>query len=443
MDVFRRRVRSSVRATTAATLAAVFVCLATFAAQAQTTDPYPTRTTAQLKNLLLHPDPAWPVDWPYDDISGNAAGGVTYNMWWFHWQPGRGANGEIAPTAPCIPGTGEIEYSGYCFKIGETHLDNGIREYTNRGLRVTAILPGVPKWARLQACQNLDGCAPANPADFARFAAFLAWRYNGHNGNGRIVDFVIGNEVNAVEFFNIGCGNGTPCNATAWYDKYAAVYNAAYDAIKGQQQNAKVFFSFTGHFAVPDTPQAPPYRLSARGFILQLATRVAPRSWRVAWHPYPQDETLQTPYFSADDWPNITMGNVGAIVGWLKQMFPLVPSAGEVHLTEFGISSNTTVINYAGLPPSQPSSEGIQAQQVCNALINVVGTPGIENFVYQWHHDMPINLLFGLTPSPPVRRRGCRTPTRTSFRGSTGPSATVPKSPRSSASTAASRSCRS
>lgn len=330
--------------------------------------PYPNRSTYQIK--AIQPD-RWPNK---DEISGNNTGGVVFNMVWDEWEANRNS-------PPCA--AGEIIFDQHCFQLRGDY-DNDLREYSRRGLVITAIVFGTPAWARnTSLCPPRSSraerfCAPRNPADFARFVRMLARRYNGLNGNGRIADFVIQNEVNANDWYDIGCGGVLgACNKDAWIQNYATLYNAAYDAVIAEQPYAKVLISLEHHFDEKfDNLAAPSPLLSGKTFLRGFNNLVGNRAWRVAYHPYPKD--LFSPSFGANDYPYVTYGNIGVLIGWLHQAFPNKPSAWVVQLTESGINS-------AG-PNSDPQR---QARAVCNSFRNVLGTPGIENYVYHRMVDYP------------------------------------------------------
>lgn len=301
---------------------------------------------------------------------------VKLDLAWYVWEPSR-------DPVPC--GSGYQAYDGYCFRI-DAATDRAIKDWTNRGVLVSAAIWGVPSWARIAGCSPYTAdpwfqnfCAPRDAADYARFVGMLASRYNG-GANGRIADFIIHNEVNHNIWFDVGCGQNasgggiTPCDKNAWIQRYADNFNAAYDRIKSHQSEAKVFVPFDQNFDSSLTNLNTNWPLiGAEEFIDGFAARAGARQWQVAYHPYPKGWSL--PNFDPKDLPQVTFGNVGVIVGHLMARFPTRPHAWEVQLTEQGINSG------AG------SSEAQQDTGLCTAHRNVLGTPNITSFILYRYKD--------------------------------------------------------
>ena len=310
-------------------------------------------------------------------IIGNEVHGVAMNLVWAEWQPQQSKS--------C--GANQVQYDGYCFNKNQAIID-AIREYTNHGVVVTAVVYGVPDWAR-RDCVNPKKrvvqapmfCAPVDgkASDYGRFAGFVANFFNGEKGNGRVADFVIHNEVNSYMWFNIGCSD-TNCNLNTWTRVYADSYNAAYDYIKKEQKNAKVLISFDHYFGAT---KGISYR--ADNFLKTLVPKLGNRDWMLAFHSYPPD--LASPEFGANDYNThgiISFGNIGVLAGWLRQHYPNDPHAWEIQLTENGI-------NGVGASMQQR-----QQAQLCQAFRNVLGTPGITSFVYHRLVDHPDEVAGGL-----------------------------------------------
>ncbi len=326
--------------------------------------PYPPFNAHDIK--AIGPD-AWRNR---DQLVNAGVGGVIFNQLWSTWQP----SPDLSLRDP-----NTFEYDGMVWRIDPVR-EKQIRWYSSRGIKVTAVLFATPDWARQANTQKVAGVqlvdpkfiAPDNPEDFARFAGMLAKRYNGANGNGRIVNFIIQNEVNSLDWYNPGCGvSAHPCEVEDRIQSYATIFNMAYDRILQEQSKAHVFFSFDHHFG---TEYYDAKRFSsAQRFIETLDPLVSPREWRIAYHSYPSD--LFNPTFSPYDYPKVTFGNLGLLAGYLRQRFPTKPHAWDIHLTENGLNAGA------------PSSEAFQDTQMNLATRNVIGTPGITNYVYHRMRD--------------------------------------------------------
>ena len=332
-------------------------------------DVYPTRKSIK----SLQPDGA-----SIDEIAGNATHGVVMNMVWMNWQPSQHSD--------C---SGEALYDGNCYNIS-SNIENEIKAYTDKGVVVTAIIWGVPDWARISNCSSYPTvgahfCAPApgKEVDYGRFAGFLAHYFNGENGHGRIADFVIHNEVNNYQWFNPGHNSLSSSNLEKQAESYAKSFNAAYDYIRKEQKQAKVLISLDHFFGKQNAGNG---SFASRDFLQKLIPKLGDREWRLAYHSYPP--SLIEPVFGPNDWRDhderITFGTLGILAGWLRQNYPDKPYTWEIQLTENGIN---------GYPSSRQSA---QKQYLCQAFKNVLGTPGIESFVYHRLIDHPDETKDGL-----------------------------------------------
>jgi hypothetical protein len=335
------------------------LCMIGYSAQAQVTTPYPAKTIYQMKNI--QPDvQSWGTvggsGWNANvsQLVGNHAGGIVEDLVWQSWEP-------------TYPGTctgSQISFEGHCFTVDST-VEAAIQTFTSQGLAVTGILYGTPSWANAgKSCASSEWCSPNNASDYGRFVRFIANRYNGTQGHGRVVDFVIDNEVDQKSWYNCGCSTNA-----AWEQDYANNFNAAYDGVKAEQTNARILMSFD-HTWSPALDS--PSQISVSEFIQAAAPLIGSRNWQIALHPY--SIKVGGPTFSPDDINAgyTTFGDIGVIIGWLQQLYPGTAAASAVELTESGFDSN----------PANGESEAGQNTAVCNSFYNVVGTPGIDNYVY-------------------------------------------------------------
>jgi hypothetical protein len=332
--------------------------------------PYPVVTPFQLKGIGIETRDAW----QYSHVLSHEPGGIVTNLPWNHYQGTR----LFAPCPASTPDTTWVAFEGFCYSAPKATEDL-IKTFSDANVRVTGILLFPPDWAALN-CEKpykfLCGTHPFWAPDFGRFARFIAWRYNGQNGVGRVIHYVIHNEVNSPwAYYSDGCGQPGygACTISGQVARYADDWNRAYDGIKSHQAAAKVFVSLTNRFSGADNPnppgpgQPPVPGITIQTYLTQFASYVGARQWQLAVHAYPMSDV--SPVFSPND-PDITPGAIGKLAGWLRRQFPSTPSAWEVYLTENGLHGNDADTGYQ------------QSLWLCEAFRNVVGTPGVEGYLY-------------------------------------------------------------
>ena len=335
----------------------------------------------------IHPDHYGP-----EELTGGQIGNISVNLLWTKWQP-------------VLKNKCDIKYLGHCFKKDKV-ADMLINRWNKVGTKTTGIIYGVPEWARKnnKSCSPAQKgfeifCSPDNPQDFARFAGMLAKQYKG-----KITNFVIFNEVNTNVWYDIGCGEKpSDCDYKKWVKSYSDNYNAAYDSIIKENPNAKVLISIDHHFDLgpgvinTDVGQV----LSAKELIKEIDKKAGNRNWNVAIHPYPPN--IRCSNFSVDDlnkYKKITFGSIGLVVGWLHKEFPTKFEKLDVQITEAGVNSANLC-----------SSEKAQAKAICDSFRNVLGTPGITNFIYHRLKDntQEGGLLLGLIRMDDKRKPSWKT----------------------------------
>ncbi|MEN3273096.1 MAG: polysaccharide biosynthesis protein PslG [Actinomycetota bacterium] len=208
-------------------------------------------------------------------------------------------------------------------------LDTIISAARQRGINVLGMLWRTPAWANGNQPPNTG---PNNPADYARFATWIAGHYRG-----QIAAWEVWNEPNQSDFFT----GADPA-------KYAALVRAAYPAFKAGDPTASVV---VGSVALNDTDWlSRMYDAGVSGAYDILST-----------HPY-QQPTDQGPEI-ADDGQRWTLDHIGAVHAL---MVARGDGAKKIWATEYGWSSHANT--GAEATWNKGVTEAVQADYLARSL---------------------------------------------------------------------------
>jgi polysaccharide biosynthesis protein PslG len=224
----------------------------------------------------------------FADMRSMGIGWVRFDISWTN----------VAPNGP-----GQYQWSGY---------DRVVKAARSRNLAIIGILDYTPEWARQSACAGEFTCMPADPGQYARYAADTAAHYAPLGVN----VWEIWNEPNITPFFS-------PKPNPA---QYVSLLRAAYPAIKRVNSSATVLTgglspagTHGGNYSPPDFLNLM-YANGARGYFDA-----------VAHHPYtyPDTPARNNPY---DAW------------GQLQELRNSMVAHGDggklIWLTEYGAPTN-------------------------------------------------------------------------------------------------------
>jgi len=270
---------------------------------------------------------------------------------WQTWQP-------VFRAPPCT--SGWVAWEGACF-VTDRDAESTLQALTEAGVRAIGAIAGTPEWAREPDCPDDAGatCGPADPADFARFAGYLAWRYRGLSsaGGAQIDDYVIWPSANDSASFVSGPVGLSSTHRRAW----VALFVSAFDAIREHRPTATVRAALSADVFTER-------RGADRGeeWLEALSDEAEERAWDVAVTPAVLDTDTWT--FGPDDAPVTTPGTVNRVAGWLAARWPERTPGLLVFDTVF---SSTVRFDPA-----------VQSRAVCAAYQQMLATPGIDGFVY-------------------------------------------------------------
>lgn len=214
---------------------------------------------------------------------------------------------------------------------------------------------------------------------------------------GRVVGFVMGNEVNSHWFLS----NRGLATMEEFAEDYLSAVRLAHDAIRGQSSWARVYISLEHHWNIRYPAGTELQCFPGRSFLDYFARRAREQGdldWNVAFHPYP--ENLFEPRFWNDktattnaDTPRITFKNLQQLTAYLKRPELLFHGAPRhLILSEQGFHT-----------PSAADGETIQAAAFCYAYKKIEALEGVDAFIYHRHVDNPNEggLLLGLRGMTP------------------------------------------
>lgn len=293
---------------------------------------------------------------------------------------------------------------------GRSYAFNGqiIAEYdyvfstlTNKGISITAIIlndihPGYMQLIHPKA--RSGGRAPYyafNATDeegtefIAAIGSFLANRYSG-SGHGKVMNWVIGNEINARNEWNYIEYMDTP----SYVEEYAKAFRIFYNSILSVNGNARVYLSLDQQWGKS--------LYSSNGYgskeILDEFNRNIKAGgnidWGVAYHPY------NYPLTSAKAWstsgrassyvldsettPVITIKNIHVLTNYLQKE-ELLTDSGEVRhvtLSEMGYTSS--------------AGQDLQAASFVYAYKIIEANRYIDNMLFSRETDAPSEVADGL-----------------------------------------------
>ncbi len=307
-------------------------------------------------------------------------------------------------------------YEGKTFQINAAlinELDRQVKRLSDAGVAVTAIL--LNGWNERVPELNRPGLTERLPAAMAQYyafnvetetgfravkamASFLAKRYNGRNGYGKITNWVIGNEINNQYWNYMG-----DYNVMDYTRIFQESFRAFYTAIKSECANDNVMFSIDQYWNM-EPEAAPVGKYRAREVVEWFNNwdyaggRI---NWGLALHPYPYP--LAKPEFWDDfetgklndsvDSPVVSFANLHVITDFMQNEAIRQPDGQvrKIFLTEQGFSSTY----------GQEDRQTQQAAAVALSYSIVESNPFISAYLLSRQEDSMdeavVGLRFGLS----------------------------------------------
>ncbi|WP_437188047.1 DUF5722 domain-containing protein [Planctomicrobium sp. SH668] len=275
-------------------------------------------------------------------------------------------------------------------------LESQIRPLSDRGILVYLIVlvyaSGDPAVDRILLHPNYSQSAPNRLSGFNTLTdegrewlqatfSFMGHRWRSTEaGDGRVVGYIIGNEVNSHrEWSNVG-----EIPADEFIEQYLKAVRLAFNSVRSQDPAARIYLSLD-HFWGRGLDDRPMQTMGGKYLVDRFAQRARETGdfeWHLAYHPYPED--LFNPAFwndqsptSNDDSPRITFKNLEVLTAYFERDELLFNGrTRSIILSEQGFNSRESV-----------ESLQEQAAAYCLAWKKVERLPTIEAFIYHRHVD--------------------------------------------------------
>jgi hypothetical protein len=199
--------------------------------------------------------------------------------------------------------------------------------------------------------------------------------------HGRVVGYIVGNEVNSHWFWS----NQGEVTMEAFAHDYHDSVRLIHSAVRSAAEWPRVYISLEHHWNIRYPGGSEKQAFGGRTFIdhfAELAKQNGDFDWQVAFHPYP--ENLFDPRFwldtsAVDDFetPRITFRNIDVLTRYLQQ-----PAL------QFNGNTRRVILSEQGFhTPDGPDGEQIQAAAYCLAWKIVNRVDGIDAFILHRHVD--------------------------------------------------------
>lgn len=301
--------------------------------------------------------------------------------------------------------TVNYEYNGKTYQFNGqvvAEYDNIFKILNNKGICVTAILlnNNNGKFPQLIHPYARDGVAPYyafNTAEQAGVewieaaASFLGQRYS-NKGNGKVDNWVIGNEVTAKTQWNY-MSPGVDFNT--YVAEYAKAVRLFYNGLKSENANANVYVCIDQQW---DRNRNDPNNYDGRDLLVSFNNDIRNGGnidWGVACHPYPVPLTF-APFWSNSAYyknlvkhnthsPFLTMENIEVLTDFL---------GGADMISPYG-QVRSVIVSEVGYTAAQ--GEDMQAAAFVHGYLQAANNQHIDAFILSRQTDTIEEIMQGLS----------------------------------------------